>query len=232
MTPVLVTGTDTGVGKTVVSRAILRVLADAGHSPVPMKPIETGLEPARDGTLRSLDGVALHRASRTALSETLVAPIRLRLPAAPATAAREEKAVITFAEVVAAIDRVKSERPLLIEGAGGLLVPIGPDGSFADLAQRLGARLVIVARNGLGTINHTLLTLEAAHARGLEIATVVLNEATPHDELPHRDELRRLIRDVPILGPMRSHPGADDDRLAAAFLVEVTDLPTVANWFR
>jgi dethiobiotin synthetase len=233
VTPVLVTGTDTAVGKTIVSRAILRALADAGHEPVPIKPVETGLEPGHDGTLRSQDGALLHRASRTRLPEALVAPIRLRLPAAPATAARAEGTVISIADVLAAIDRVRDDHPLLVEGAGGLLVPIGPDGSFADLARGLGARLVIVARNALGTINHTLLTIEAAHARGLEVAAVVLNE-TPgrHDALPHRDELRALVHDVPILGPLRADPHADDDRLADAFLHDVTDLATLETWFR
>jgi dethiobiotin synthetase len=230
--PVLVTGTDTGVGKTVVSRAILRLLSNAGREPTPLKLIETGLIPAPDGSLVPEDGAALALAARTSIPADVTAPFRFRLAAAPSTAARAEGTVLGFDDLLRAIDRLPRERPLLLEGAGGLLVPIGPDGSFADLARVLRARLAVVARHTLGTLNHTLLTLEVARARGLDVAAVVLNRTPAADDLPHADELRRLADGIPILGPLGFYPNATDDELAEALTREVADLGTVATWFR
>jgi dethiobiotin synthase len=139
----------------------------------------------------------------------LAAPLsnvyRFAAPLAPAVAAEMEGAAVELAPVVRAVDRLRSLAPdlLLVEGAGGLLVPLSASTDMADLAAALDMPLLVVARDGLGTINHTLLTLEAAAARGLRVAGVVLCAATPvtsdRDAARNAEEIARRGR-VPVLG--------------------------------
>lgn len=166
-----VTGTDTGVGKTVVATAIVRGLRARGIDAVGMKPIETGVH--GDGPA---DGLALHEAADGAASLEDVCPVRFALPAAPAVAAAAESRRVDLAAVHAACAQLSARHDfVVVEGAGGLLVPIADDVDMADLALALGLPLVIVARTRLGTINHTRLTLDIATARGLEIAGVIFS---------------------------------------------------------
>jgi dethiobiotin synthetase len=215
--PLFVTGTDTGVGKTHVSRALLRALVRQGAAPFPLKLIETGC--AREGDqLVPADGVDLARAARREDALAQVAPYRFLLPAAPTTAARAEGVTLSFAPLVEHVRAAQARSArVLLEGAGGLLVPIGPEGNFADLSLRLGARVVLVARDALGTLNHTLLTVEALAHRGLPLAAIVLSAVGPEPcPLDHVGELRRLLPTVPVYGPLPWLPGATDDQLADA----------------
>ncbi|HEX3043102.1 MAG TPA: dethiobiotin synthase [Solirubrobacterales bacterium] len=167
---VFVTGTDTEVGKTVVAAAIARTLAADGKRVAVFKPAVTGLDEGVE-----TDHALLRRASGSDQSDEEIAPYRYGPPASPHLAAalageeidpeRLRQAAATAAEGADAI---------VCEGVGGLLVPLSPTYLVRDLAADLGYPLVVVASPGLGTINHTLLTLEAAHAAGLEIAAVVL----------------------------------------------------------
>jgi dethiobiotin synthase len=196
---ILVTGTDTGVGKTVVTCALLRALRERGHQPFPIKAVETGCSDLE----RPEDAMALSAAAG-GVPLRVVCPARYRTPAAPATAARLEGSVHSYEGVLAHVRQVQATYPLVIlEGAGGLLVPLAEGKSYADLAMSLGAPLIIVARNALGTINHTSLTLEAAFSRGIPVLAVVLNAAAVSDAVfvDHRAELRALWPGVPILGP-------------------------------
>lgn len=213
-----VTGTDTGVGKTHVTRGLVRSLVRAGHSLFPLKLIETGCVPS-NGVLQPEDGRALARALGREDLLDLVAPVRFELPAAPATAARRVGVELDFATLRGHLDRAASlASRLVVEGAGGLLVPIGPEGTFGDLAGALGARALVVARDALGTLNHTLLTVEAARRRGIEVAAVVLNATGPEPSpLEHRHELSRWLPEaVPVYGPLPWLPAASDDQLADA----------------
>lgn len=196
----MVTGTDTGVGKTVVSCALIRAMQTKGLAPVPVKPVETGCEDLD----RPEDAIALSEAAGGVALET-VCPARYRLPAAPATAARKEGARHDFAGLVAHVQGVQRRHPwVVVEGAGGLLVPLWEARTFADLAVALDARLVVVARHALGTINHTSLTIEAALHRGLRVAAVVLNVPGVPDAVfvDHAVELRALWPDIAVLGPI------------------------------
>lgn len=196
---VLVTGTDTGVGKTVVTCALLRALRQRGHHPIPIKPVETGCSDLRQPE----DALALSSAAGGIPLE-VVCPFRYRTPAAPATAARLEGSAHSFEGVVDHVRRVQAAHPMVIlEGAGGLLVPLAGSRSYADLAVTLGSPLLIVARNALGTINHTSLTLEAAFSRGIPVLGVVLNAPAAPDAVfvDHGAELRALWPGVPIMGP-------------------------------
>lgn len=194
---VFVTGTGTEVGKTVVAATIARTLAGEGQRVAVFKPAVTGLDEGVE-----TDHELLRRASGSDQIDEEIAPYRYGPPASPHLAAalageeidpeRLRRAAATAAEGSDAI---------VCEGVGGLLVPLSPDYLVRDLAADLGYPLVVVAGPGLGTINHTLLTVEAARAAGLEVAAVVLNP-WPDDpseiERSNRETIASLAG-VPIL---------------------------------
>jgi dethiobiotin synthetase len=168
---VFVTGTGTEVGKTVVAATIARTLAVQGKRVAVFKPAVTGLD---DGV--EADYELLRRGSGSAQSDGEIAPYRYGPPASPhlaAALAGEEIDPERLRETAAAAAR--DADAIVCEGVGGLLVPLAPSYLVRDLAGDLGYPLVIVASPGLGAINHTLLTIEAARVNGLDVAAVVLN---------------------------------------------------------
>jgi dethiobiotin synthetase len=168
-----VTGTDTGVGKTVVACALVRALRARGLDVGAMKPVETGV-----GAAGPLDALALRDSAGCVDPLDDVCPQRFALPAAPTVAADAEQRSVDRGAIRAAFDRLRARHDwLVVEGAGGLLVPAAEDLSMADLAGELALPLVVVARAALGTINHTVLTVEAAERRGLVLAGVVISHA-------------------------------------------------------
>lgn len=174
---VFVTGTGTEVGKTVVAAAIARTQAVEGKRVAVFKPAVTGLD---EGT--ETDHALLRRASGSSQSDEEIAPYRYGPPASPHLAAALAGEEIDPERLrQAARAAAKSADAIVCEGVGGLLVPLSPTYLVRDLATDLGYPLVVVAAPGLGTINHTLLTLEAARAADLEVATIVL---TPWPEGP------------------------------------------------
>jgi dethiobiotin synthetase len=168
-----VTGTDTGVGKTVVAAAIVAALGARGLGVRALKPLITGLDDPPDPVWPP-DHELLARAAGQDLDEVMLRGYGR--PVSPHLAAELAGEPVRPAELEAAIRGASRERELLVvEGVGGLLVPIAPGYDVRDLAGGLGLGVVVVARPGLGTINHTLLTLEAARARDLRVVGVVLN---------------------------------------------------------
>jgi len=207
---IFVTGTDTGVGKTVVACALVAGLRERGLRVGAMKPIETGV-----GAEGPLDAIALRAAAGVGDPLDVVCPQQFALPAAPNVAARAEDREVDLAAIDAAFERVRSARDrVIVEGAGGLLVPIGPGCTMAELARRLELPLLVVARASLGTINHTCLTLEVAASKGLRVLGVVISHAggplSPADQanLAGLKEILadRLIGEIPPLGPAESPP--------------------------
>jgi dethiobiotin synthetase len=192
-----VTGTGTEVGKTVVAAAIARTLAAEGRRVAVFKPAVTGLEEEGEP-----DHALLRRASGSNQSDEEIAPYRYDPPASPhlaAAMAGEEIDPERLRQV--AHDAAEGADAIVCEGVGGLLVPLSPTYLVRHLAADLGYPLVIVSAPGLGTINHTLLTIESARAVGLEVAAVVLN---PWPEGPTKIEHsnRETIADlgnVPVL---------------------------------
>jgi dethiobiotin synthetase len=173
---VFVTGTDTGVGKTVVSCALLRALRARGLNVGAIKPIETGVGP--EGPL---DAIALRDAADSLDSLDVVCPQQFELPAAPSVAAEVEGRHVDHAAIARAFATVREGRDfVVVEGAGGLRVPIDSKTDMIDLAQSLQLPALLVARAALGTINHTLLSLEVAAARGLEVVGVVVSHSDPN----------------------------------------------------
>jgi dethiobiotin synthetase len=169
MSVIVVTGTDTGVGKTVVTAALAALGLARGASVAVVKPAQTGVAPGEPGDVDEvirLSGVT-----------TTFELARYPDPLAPATAAREAGLPpLSPATAAARIGELaESSRLVIVEGAGGLLVRFDEDGgTIADLAHLLGAPVLVVARAGLGTLNHTALTLEALAHHGLDLAGVVI----------------------------------------------------------
>jgi dethiobiotin synthetase len=176
-----ITGTDTNVGKTYVGALIARSLRAAGYRVGVYKPAASGCR-REGGRLISDDALSLWRAAGEPGTLDRVCPQLFEAPLAPHLAARAEGKEIDRQLLRDGLDfwRPRSDI-VLVEGAGGLLSPLGDDDSVADLAHDIGFPLLIVSRNVLGTINHTLLTLHAAATLygGLKTAGVVLNRATP-----------------------------------------------------
>lgn len=196
-----VTGTDTGVGKTVAAAALCRAERAAGRTVLYCKPVQTGLERAEAG-----DAAFVAAAAKVPVVECLRFPAAL----APAVAAELAGAVIDvdalLADVVKAgdgFDRV------VVEGAGGLLVPLWGDFTMADLADRLGAGLVVVTRPTLGTLNHTALTLEAARSRGLPVDGLVISGWPADPGVTEETNLERLSEMAPVLGVVPVYPDLD-----------------------
>ena len=168
-----VTGTDTGVGKTLVACALVRGLRTRGLDAGAMKPVETGV-----GEVGPLDALALRRAAGDEDPLEDVCPLRYALAAAPTVAASADGRDVEVWAIRQAYERLAVRHDcVIVEGAGGLLVPVAEQLSMADLARELELPLLVVARAALGTINHTLLTLEVAVARGLSVAGVVISHA-------------------------------------------------------
>jgi len=166
-----VTGTDTGVGKTFVACALATALRQRGRRVAVMKPVETGVE---DGPA---DALALRAAAADPAPLDDICPYRLRAPLAPAVAARLEGVTIDVARLVALVARRRQEADmLLVEGAGGLLVPLDERTTWAELAVRTGLPLLIVGANRLGTVNHCALTARVAAAAGLAVHGFVLSQ--------------------------------------------------------
>jgi dethiobiotin synthetase len=184
---VFVTGTGTEVGKSVVAATIARTLAAEGKRVAVFKPAVTGLDEEVE-----TDHELLRRAAGSSQSDEEIAPYRYGPPASPhlaASLADEEIDPERLRETARAA--AENAEAIVCEGVGGLLVPLSPDYLVRDLAVDLGYPVVVVAAPGLGTINHTLLTVEAARAAGLQVTAVVLN---PWPEEP--SEIERSNRET------------------------------------
>jgi dethiobiotin synthetase len=219
-----ITGTDTGVGKTLVGRILGAAARAAGLRVAPFKPFESGC--ARDPAGSALPADALALRASCGLDDSSLSLNDCNVysfidPVAPGAAARRARITIDEAHVLRTYASLRARFDLLlIEGAGGLLVPLSERLLVADLAARLGAPLLIVARDALGTINHTLLTVTEARRRGLPVAGVVLSRATPVGGPDAEHNARDIARfgDVPVFGTLPFVPeadAADPGRLAA-----------------
>jgi dethiobiotin synthetase len=190
---VFVTGTGTEVGKTVVAAAIARTAAAQGHAVAVFKPAVTGLD---DGG--ELDHQLLRRAAGSDQSDDEIAPYRYGPPASPHLAAELAGERIEPARLREAAQAAGAGADLLVvEGVGGFMVPLGPEYLVRDFARELGLPVVIAAAPGLGTINHSLLTLDAVRAARLAPTAVVLTPwpAEPSElERSNRETVERLGR--------------------------------------
>lgn len=211
---VFVTGTDTGVGKTVVACELIRGLRGRGIETGVIKPIETGV--GADGPA---DAIALRHAcgARDPIGD--VCPQQFRLPAAPSVAAAAAGRRVDLSAITTAYERVRRGCDFVVaEGAGGLLVPIDDRFDMLDLARELRLPALLVARAALGTINHTRLSLEVARQRGLEVVGVVISHADgvlTAADAANLTALRELLDDR-LLGEMLPRTDDPDGSMDAA----------------
>lgn len=213
-----VTGTDTEIGKTLISGALLHAMGAAGVRAAGMKPVAAGAE-EREGVLCNEDVDFLYEAAPLKLPRELTTPYLFRTPAAPHIAAALECQPIEPRRIVAAYEQVRAQaEAVVVEGVGGWRVPLTNSYDTSDLARQLGLPVILVVGLRLGCINHALLTAEAIAARGLRLAGWVANMADP--AMGHVDGNVEAIAarlNAPLLGrvPRLEHPSA---AAAAAYL--------------
>lgn len=204
-----ITGTDTDVGKTYVTSLLTRSLRQAGFDTVAMKPVSCG-EPGDTEEIRTAAG--------NELSPEEVTPVAYKAPLAPIEAARLEGRVFDPEDVLSVFRRLHAtHRSLLVEGVGGWIVPLKEGYSSADLAKEMGLPVLLVVRNRLGALNHSLLTLESIRNHGLTCGGIVLNNHPADEGDAAREGNCRLlpqVTDVPILFEIA--PGQTELELAVA----------------
>lgn len=194
-----VAGTDTGVGKTETACAVLSLLADAGRRPMPFKPYESGCADLR----RPADALALRSAARSEDDLARICLHRFQEPLAPGIAAERLGVSPDFARTLVGY-RALHGRSVVVEAAGGLLVPLDPRHDVVDLIVALRLPVLLAGRAGLGTLNHTGLSVEALRRRRVKVAGIVLSRSSPRRDLSERDNPRVLSErfGVPVLGPV------------------------------
>lgn len=227
---IFVTGTDTGVGKTVISAGIAGALKASGIDVGVMKVVASGCAGDVCDDVKFLTSV-----SGCKDEIDLVCPVRLKHPLAPMVAAENEGVSIDIEGIKKAADILMSRHEfLIIEGVGGIAVPVTGDCMVADLAKMIGLPLVIVSRAGLGTINHTLLTIEFARAKGLDVLGVVFNgyRGVELSEDSNADVISD-ISGVKVLGKVPFDDSIDVERGMAGRVVEIVqkyvDVDAVAS---
>jgi len=216
-----IAGTDTGVGKTFVAAGLVRLARNQGLRAVAVKPVETGC-PLRDGMLYPEDGVFLREASQDAISLDACVPFRFSLPASPARAAAMEGKHLSVPAIVEHVRTLAEEADLVVvEAAGGLMVPVQERLMMIDLAERLGYPTILVGRTRLGTINHTLLSVNLLTQREIPIAGIVLCRTEPAsgpEELYTPADIARLVDGIPVVELPHLEPDTarDIDAIAEA----------------
>jgi dethiobiotin synthetase len=229
---IFITGTDTGVGKTTLSIGLLTAWRRRGLNVTALKPAETGCVPRHHESLWPEDATRLRDAAgQSQLPLAVVCPNRYALPAAPSVAARREQRPFDLAAVQRARATLLADDPdlLLIEGAGGLMVPYGPGITAVEVALALAPLAVlIVARAALGTINHTALTISELRRRELPIAGVVLNRLGAQADASEEDNASEIhaLTGVPVLGTLAhlATPANADAAVLADAVEDALDL--------
>lgn len=220
---VFVTGTDTGVGKTVVTAALIHALRAAGEAVQPMKPVAAGAQP-HDGAWVNEDTLALLEAAGLGADAAgRVTPILLREPMSPHIAAAREGRQLSLEPVLAQFERAAREGFVVMEGVGGFMVPLAEGLDTVDLARAVRLPVVMVVGLRLGCLNHTLLTARAIAAAGLALAGWVANAIDPDMRVPDENvQTLRARLAAPLLArlPWQAPP----DPRAFARLIDVRPL--------
>ena len=201
---IFITGTDTGVGKTFFACSLAALLKESGYKVGVMKPAESGCN-QEEGKLLPQDAMALKEASGCEFPLETICPYQFREPLAPSVAAEREEVRIDIDRLMGVYKEISSVHDVtIVEGAGGLLVPLLPSYTYADLGKVLRLPLIVVGANKLGMINHLLLTLEHASSKGLSVLGYVLNEIDSQPSLAAQTNREALasLTGVPCLGEL------------------------------
>jgi len=225
-----ITGTDTGVGKTYFTCALAALLRSYGYQVGVMKPVETGCA-EKDGQLFADDAWRLKSASGCDEPIEIICPYRLAEPLAPSIAAARAGVKIDIDHLLAGYRDIAARHDItLVEGAGGLMVPVVPGFTFADLARVAKLPIIVVAANRLGAINHLLLTLEHASCKGLSAIGYVLNRVAAESSLAAETNREGLsgLTGVPCLAelPFVNESKSDDGEVLTLLDGEL-DLKTI-----
>lgn len=225
---VFITGTDTGVGKTLIAGGMARVWLNNGKRIGVMKPIESGCVRSDNG-LQPHDALFLKKMSYSTDDLDLINPYRLEHPLAPSIAAELEGVEIDLKKIRCIYQQLGLKYDLmLVEGAGGLLAPLYKTFNSADLVRLLGIPMVVIARNTLGTINHTLLTVEYARSNGLAILGVIINNlsSNPDPSTKTNSQVIKKLSGLPLLGviPYLPLPEREDMTLITELIDEHVDI--------
>jgi dethiobiotin synthetase len=215
-----VTGTDTGVGKTLIACALLHAFARTGLRVVGMKPVAAGAV-SRDGVLLNEDVAALGRASNVDAPRSLTNPYCFAPPIAPHIAARLAAVAIEAAHVIEAFEALSARADcVIVEGAGGFIVPLGPNLDSTQLARALALPVVLVVGMRLGCLNHALLTRDAIARAGLRLAGWVANHIDP--EMLCQDENVDTLRER-LAAPLLARIGhcAQPDAQAVSHMLSI-----------
>ncbi len=214
-----ITGTDTGVGKTLIAGALIRTIRVLGKKVCGMKPVESGCG-RRGEVLIPFDGMFLKQVSHADEPLALITPCCLESPLAPLAAAEVDTRDIDIAAIGSAFRKLSARyETLVVEGIGGLMVPIAADYYALDLAGEIGLPLIVVARPGLGTINHIMLTVDCALKAGLTVAGVIINYGQPpENSLAEQTNpgLLSQISPVPLIGIFPHLKSTEEDEMAKA----------------
>ncbi|MCK4619929.1 MAG: dethiobiotin synthase, partial [Desulfobacterales bacterium] len=199
-----VVGTDTGVGKTVLSLLLMQFFYAKGYTPFYIKPIQTGCSDAYD---KDSDAMFIYKHVKQLTNKDPADSIIycFREPKAPYFASRNEGKTIELRAIQNALDKMsRIQSPVIMEAAGGLLVPVNEETLMIDLIKMTGAKPIIAARAGLGTINHTLLTIEALHKRDIQPAGIVFIDAgekpAPQDMISENIEAVESYSGIKVAG--------------------------------
>jgi len=193
---ILITGTDTGVGKTYVARLLGKRLREAGIDVRPLKPVESACVPGPDGRPHPADAAALRDAIAPGLPLSAVCLYALAAPLSPHLSAEAAGVPVDPERVRRWVtDAAKASDMVLVEGAGGIAVEIREGYSFADLARDLSLPVLVVAGNRLGVLNHLKLTMRYVESEGIRLLGVVLSDLSP-DAFPAREPNEREVRRI------------------------------------
>ena len=208
---IFITGTDTGVGKTIVSATLARVLRNLGVNVGVMKPVTSGCVEV-EGKRLSEDAELLKWAAGTESDGDDAAPYLLSAPVAPSIAAEREGVRINFTTITEAYNRLAEKHEfIIVEGAGGLMVPLSGGLMVADLASHLKLPLLVVSRPNLGTVNHTVLTCFCARQLGLDVRGFIINNFPdqPGEAESYAPHLLDSLSGAPLLGVLPQVESAD-----------------------
>lgn len=233
MKAIFITGTDTGVGKTIVTATIARLLKRRGVNVGVMKPVTSGCI-EREGRLVSEDAELLGWAIGSG-EEPDAAPYRFRAPIAPSVAAKKEGTRIDFSRIADACQRLAEKHDfLLVEGAGGLMVPLSGGFLMADLVKCLDIPMLVVTRPNLGTVNHTLLTVFAAKQLGIDVKGFVINNypEKPDEAEQYAPHMLDSLSGAPLLGLFPHIPAMDQKETIAALCARLENEPATAVLLR
>lgn len=216
---IFITGTDTGAGKTLIAGGLAALYRRSGKRVGVMKPVESGCSRLKEG-LQPDDALFLKKMAASADALDDIVPYRLEQPLTPSVAAALSGVTIDFDVIKQAYRRIAGSSDLvLVEGAGGLLAPLFGHRTGVDLIRLLQIPIIIVSRNALGTINHTLLTVEHARRSGLAVLGIILNHCSPSPDLSAETNpgIIKQLSGLPLLGVLPYLPPdvRDDPSLLA-----------------